>query len=378
MLDFLKERLQQARIARGINKSTLSMLSSITQTSISNYEAGKQLPRPDAITKLANALSVPEAFFFKPLAPPLESPVFFRSFTRQKKVFQEQWAQQSAWLEELLNIYLQYIDLPELKIHQITLGENWESVPSATIEDIAYRTRAALGLGYGAVPNMIKLMENSGCVVLRVDMDPSEFAFSRWLLGNRVPCIFVTSETTACRDRMSVAHELGHLVMHRNITLTDKNRKIVEDQANVYASAFLMPEMGYAKDLRYTNLDGFKSLKKKWGVSISAQIMRCSQLNIIPEKIKHYLYIHLSKKGWRTNEPFDDEMPLETPNLLNAATKMLISSLGVTKEDISTRLGLSFFDIARLSGTPIDYFIVQDEDVQIIPKAKRIYFNRNR
>ena len=57
---------------------------------------------------------------------------------------------------------------------------------------------------------------------------------------------------------------------------------------------------------------------------------------------------------------------------------MLISSLGVTKEDISTRLGLSFFDIARLSGTPIDYFIVQDEDVQIIPKAKRIYFNRNR
>lgn len=376
MSAFLKERLQQARIARGINKSTLSMLSSITQTSISNYESGKQLPRPEAITKLANALSVPEGFFFKPLAPTVESPVFFRSFTRQKKVFQEQWAQQSAWLEELLTVYLQYLDLPELKIPRMDLGDNWDSVSSAVIEDIAYKTRVALELRYGPVPNMIRLIENSGCIVLRVDMDPTEFAFSRWLLDNKVPCIFLTSDTTACRDRMSLAHELGHLVIHRNIVISDKNRKIAEAQANLFASAFLMPEMGYAKDLRYTNIDGFKALKQKWGVSISAQIMRCAQLNIIPEKIKQYLFIHLSKKGWRTNEPFDDIMPLEVPNLLKAATKMLVENIGITKDELSAQLDFSFADIARLTGTPIEFFIEQTHEEPAKPRAKVLHFHR--
>ncbi|WP_081847538.1 helix-turn-helix domain-containing protein [Bilophila wadsworthia] len=372
MASFIKERLRQARELRGLTKTSLSMLSQVSVMSLSHYESGTREPRQDSLTRLANALSLPESFFCKPMPDRLETPVYFRALRRQKKIFQEQWEQHSALLDELLDEILNYVDIPKLNIPQLSLGEHWATVEKNKIEQAAYKTRELLGLKFGPIPNMIKLLENNGCLVVRLDMDSSEDGFSRWLHGGTIPVVFLSKNTTAYRDRMSMAHELGHLVLHRHITPADTNLKIIEEQAWLFASAFLMPEKGYARDFSYASLDTFRILKQKWKISIAAQVRRCLQLNIISEQAHKNIQINLSRKGWRTCEPYDETTPLEAPNLLEASADIIFKQLCISLEQISN---LGALDVIRLLGLEQTYFD-RIGDERILPKNKILKFTK--
>nr|WP_269321919.1 ImmA/IrrE family metallo-endopeptidase [Paenibacillus sp. UNC451MF] len=53
-------------------------------------------------------------------------------------------------------------------------------------------------------------------------------------------------------------------------------------QANHFASAFLLPEEAFASMVSSdTTLDGYKELKKYWRVSIAAMIHRAKDLGLI-------------------------------------------------------------------------------------------------
>jgi len=52
------------------------------------------------------------------------------------------------------------------------------------------------------------------------------------------PFIFLNSAKSAERGRHDAAHELGHLVLHRHGGPIGRK---AEEQANAFASAFLMP-----------------------------------------------------------------------------------------------------------------------------------------
>lgn len=353
---FIGERLMQARTMRGLTQINLQALSSVSRVSISNYESEKQLPRPETISALANALAIPESFFFKPLPPPIEEPIFFRSLAAQTKASREQWRQHSALTDELLNIFLEHLDFPPLCIPCIDLGKKWEMTPDATIEEYAEETRKALGLGNGPIPHLARLVENKGAVVMRVDTGNTEDGFSRWLVDKTVPVIFVSKETTACRDRMSIAHELGHLVLHRTVTPDTKNIKVIENQAKTFASAFLMPAKEYATDMRCPSLATFMALKRKWGVSIAAQTFRCNHLGFLSEEASRGLFITIARRGWKRIEPFDDVMPLEEANLIVTGVDMLAEEYGVRKDELPAVLGYSPSDAASLLGLPIDFF----------------------
>lgn len=353
---FVKERLTQARMIRGLSQVGLQALTSVSRVSISKYETGKSSPKPEIICALAAALAFPESFFFKPIPKPIPTPIFFRSLASQTKSSREQWGQHSELTDELLRQILSHLDFPKLAIPQISLGAKWYMASARRIEDAAYEARRIMGLGDGPIPHLIRLVENKGAVVARVDTGENEDGFSRWLVDSTLPTIFISKETTAFRDRMSIAHELGHLVLHRKITPTIKNLKIIEDQAKIFAAAFLMPAEGYAADIIYPDLQTLLALKKKWKVSIAAQILRCRQLGFLSEKEKKRLFIILSRKGWRRQEPFDDEIPVEGASLLKTGAKMLAEELGVVAEDLPSILGYSPSDTAALLGLPIDYF----------------------
>ena len=108
-----------------------------------------------------------------------------------------------------------------------------------------------------------------------------------------------------------MAHELGHIVLHpwsEDIeTLSKEEFKARERQANMFASAFLLPRDNFSKDvLQYpTDLKFYLFLKKKWKVSIQAMMYRTRQLNIISANQYQYMMRQVSKNGWRTKEPDD-------------------------------------------------------------------------
>lgn len=103
---------------------------------------------------------------------------------------------------------------------------------------------------------------------------------------------------------MDAAHELGHLVMHRNLDMGTSATKEIEAEANRFASAFLMPK---STMLKYTprgfSLRDAVALKKRWKVSVAAFIYRSHDIGSLTDWQYHNLFKQLSSAGWRTDEP---------------------------------------------------------------------------
>ena len=149
------------------------------------------------------------------------------------------------------------------------------------------------GLNDHSISNMVWLIENHGGLVGRMELGSEKLdAFSQWNREESTPYFILGSDKeSAARSRYNLAHELGHLSIHRNVSrdlFADKAIfKLIESQANRFAGCFLLPESTFgAEFVRRPTLDLFRSLKNKWNVSIQLMIMRCSDLGIISPTIK--------------------------------------------------------------------------------------------
>jgi Zn-dependent peptidase ImmA (M78 family) len=111
--------------------------------------------------------------------------------------------------------------------------------------------------------------------------------------------------------RWNIAHELGHLVMHRNVDGTTKER---EDQADLFASELLLPTPMLVEMKPPLTLTRFAEITARWGVSIQAAVNSAWQLDIITDRQRKYLFMQLSSLGWRKDEPV--AIQLERPRLL--------------------------------------------------------------
>lgn len=108
-----------------------------------------------------------------------------------------------------------------------------------------------------------------------------------------------------------MAHELGHILMHiwgeDNEDISKEEFNAREKQANMFASALLLPKDTFSKSVSAypTNIDYYIALKKKWKVSMQAMMYRTRQLEIISANQFQYMMRIMSKNGNRTHEPGD-------------------------------------------------------------------------
>src|SRR5690606_9065914 len=166
-------------------------------------------------------------------------------------------------------------------------------------------------------------------------------------------------------------HELGHLILHKNVDKRSLNKssdfKLIEDQANYFASVFLLPQSSYSKDLWSPSLDAFRSLKSIWNVSIGMQIFRAKSLQFIDEKEEKRLWINRTRRGWNKSEPLDNSTEPEAPSLIRKSFKMLMDENVKTKAEISTDLKLKPSDIESIFELPKGFLSHDNE-----PNAVRL------
>ncbi len=375
--DFNGTMLAEARMARGLTQSQLAEISGVTKQSISNYENGKQSPRLASIERLASSLNVPSTSFYAKHNSKENAPIYFRSLTKLTKKEREKAQIKLTWLARLLEYYEKFLEIPAVNIpKELDISHLYKSISDGEIEEIASKCRKSFGIGDGPISNVTMLMENNGIIIVEMPLDiKEEDAFSRWMLeASRPVAVLVSSKPSACRARFSLAHELGHLVMHRQIHPTKENLKEIERQANIFASAFLLPAHSYVRDFSYPSLDVLRLLKEKWKVSIQAQVIRCFQLGLISEISKRNFFINISKRKWRSKEPLDDTIPFEQPKILKESTRLLCTEGGVTFNDISHETLLSLGDIAQLTGVSFDEEYISKTKK---PKLKEIETKNN-
>ncbi len=120
------------------------------------------------------------------------------------------------------------------------------------------------------------------------------------------------------RLRFDMAHELGHIILHNwDESTEDLSRdefNIIERQANIFASSFMLPKESFGEMVRpyATNIEFYRALKKKWGVSMQAMMYRARQLEIISGNQFQYMMRQVSQRGWRKHEPGDVEGTLNS------------------------------------------------------------------
>ena len=142
-------------------------------------------------------------------------------------------------------------------------------------------------------------------------------------------CVILSNDKqSVARRNFDAAHELGHIILHRNIEkleeLSQEEQRKLEEQANSFAAAFLLPKNEFFKELiQPLDLEYYKILKKKWKVSIAAMVMRARQL----ERINNNQYLELMKimnyRKWRTREPLDNQWKLQQTILFKKSIDML-------------------------------------------------------
>jgi Zn-dependent peptidase ImmA (M78 family)/DNA-binding XRE family transcriptional regulator len=329
-------RLELARRRRGFSKTQTAKLVGVELRTISAYEKGEFSPSADTLSALARELHFPVEFFFGPdLELPSTRIASFRALSRMSAGERDAALGAGAialllsdWLERKFE--LPAPDIPDLQ------GEEPENAAEVL--------RSRWHLGYRPIKNMIHLLEAHGARVFSLAEDAQRVdAFSFWK-GDR-PLIFLNTAKSAERSRFDAAHELGHLVLHKHGGPHGLSAgQSVEDQANAFASAFLMPSSSVWTTIRSTpTVAQLIAYKKKWIVSVAALLYRLWKLHVVSDWQYRSMCIQIAE--FRTKEPEPAER--ESSQVLQKVFDALRTDR-ITKSDVARELRIHVRQLEEL------------------------------
>ena len=330
---FNPSRLSLARMRRGFTKRALAEKVGIEWRTVSGYESGEYSPSQDILTRLATNLDFPESFFEgNDLDVPQFDVASFRALSRMTAAKRDMALAEgslalmfNSWLEQRFE--LPPADLPDLsreplpEVAAITLRTHWMQ-------------------GEQPIKNMIHLLESKGVRVFSLAIDSRYVdAFSMW--RDKTPFIFLNTYKSAEHSRYDAAHELGHLVLHRQ---APQGRE-AEKQANGFAAAFLMPRASVlAHARRFPTFDTLVKQKKIWNVSVAALAYRLHSFQMLSDWQYRSLCVEISKRG-RDREP--DPSPPESSQML-AKTLGQLRSDGITRAQIANDLRITVNELNQM------------------------------
>ncbi|MBI5310680.1 MAG: ImmA/IrrE family metallo-endopeptidase [Actinobacteria bacterium] len=327
---FEPTRLTVARKRRAMTKKDLAREADISVRILSDYERGVSDPSDATLKRLATALRYPIDFFTGPAVEELTTEVVsFRALTKLKAPQRDAALSAGTLAMSLYQWTAARFSLPDVDV---------PFLPDCDDPEIAAElVRREWNLGNKAVPNMVHLLESRGIRVFTLVEQCKEVdAFSCWFENE--PFVFLNTQKSGERSRMDAAHELAHLVLHRQNQIPQG--RDAEREAKAFASAFLMPRddvMAVMNQFPDPSIEELLQLKARWKVSIAALVYRLNKLGLLSEWHHRNLWIELSSLDMRTKEP--DEIPRETSLVLRKVFASLRDD-GVKTSDVARQLRL--------------------------------------
>lgn len=320
------DRIREARL---FNKMTITKLADelgISKQMVSRYEHGKANISLEKFRKMVKILNFPTAFFTGHRKFEYEN---FGTFYRSRLTATQSEKQPSELYKEaaavLRDYFEQYIQFPSLDIMDV---ENIDNP-----EEAARMLRAEWGLGLGAIHNIVEVMEAHGLTVINIDFQSDKIdARSGYTEINGHKYYVVLTDmgrSNFYREQFTLAHELGHYILHGDKLepqdLSIEEYRAIEKEANLFASAFLLPDETFSADIRSIkrdNLLDYLPLKTTWNVSVAAMIMRARALGLVDSAQYEKLQKAISYRGWRKEEELD-ELKATPPHLMHDAFRLM-------------------------------------------------------
>ena len=330
--------LRIARESRGINQSDLARMLSVTQGKISKMECGLLGISEEMLDKLSSILDYPKDFFyFNDRIYGHGISMIGELYYRKRKNISDKVLDNISAKINIRRIHLtrllRSIEIKHNLFHHFDIDEY-----NGNASKVATALRATWVLPQGPVKNLTKTIEDAGGIVIEFDFDTKTIdATSQWL-PDLPPLFFVNKNSPMDRLRFSLAHELGHIVMHK---ICDPDMKKMENEANDFASEFLMPKADISRFLNNITLSHLANLKPYWKVSMAALLHRSYDLKKITKRQYQYLWMQMGKAGYRTKEPPEFDIPEEKPLLLREIINTYRNELNYSPKELSFLLGLN-------------------------------------
>jgi Zn-dependent peptidase ImmA (M78 family)/transcriptional regulator with XRE-family HTH domain len=334
---FNPDMLRLAREAKELTQSELAEKTGMTQAFISKLEHGLIVhPGEEAVRLISKALAFPEGFFFQN-----EQAIGFPHFHFRKRA--KLGAKPLARINAVINIRRQHIvkllrsyeERIEKPIPQIDLDES-----GLTPEKVAERVRSYWMLPRGPIDDVVGVIENAGGIVVTARFGTNLLDGISFRSEGLPPLFFMNNEVPGDRFRFSLAHELGHMVMH---TLPNDDDKM-EDEAHRFAASFLMPAPDIKPYLVSPKLGALGRVKAYWKVSIKALIKRTYDLELITASQYKWLSIQYNK----TFKVEPGPIALEKPSRLQSIVSHHRKALGYSTDDLAKVLLARPEDVDRV------------------------------
>ena len=349
------QRLKLARAAAGLSLRDLSARigNRVTAQAIGKYERNESMPGSGVLIALADALDISVDYLTGDQEMVLEAV----EFRRKKITSRREESQVEAKVLHFLERYLmveELLDLPTVE---------WHSPREAPypVRDVSEADRAARslrnhwGLGNDPIPNLVELLEEQGIKVLAVDLTNIDGLTARVRRAGKgsVPVIVVNRMEWGERQRFTLAHELGHMVMAVKAKLDE------EKAAHRFAGAFLMPaDALWAEIGKHRTAIGwgeFFELKKLFGASIQAITYRCKDLGIFSAALFQRLFNDFDRFGWRS-PPYEEPLAREKgeePKRFKRLTFRALAEGAISEAKAAELLNISVQDLNRRMEDPL-------------------------
>ncbi len=341
--NFNNELLLTVRQHKRFSQKDLAEKVNITQGHLSKLENGLSLPTEETLEALARILDYPVSFFTQSdriYGLPVSVHPMYRKKADVKQTDLD-------GIQSELNIRLLHLKRllrstefkGELQLPKIDFDEFGDA------EEIARLTRRMWLIPSGPLHNLTEYIERAGCIVIYCNMSDTDIDGVTMRISDLPPCIFINQNRPADRMRFTLAHELGHLIMHQHPTAD------MEKQADVFASELLLP----AKDLKselygQLTLPKLASLKPIWKCSMASILYKAQSIGAITANQARYLWQQMSISKIRIHEPPELDFKREEAQVFPTILKLHLDSLGYTVTELCKVFNIYEDEFASLYG----------------------------
>lgn len=340
-MEFNSGLLIVARESRGMSQSALAKNAEVAQGHLSKIENGIGEPSKEVVNKIAKSLNYPASFFYQPDRvyglPASVHPMHRKKASVRKKEIEILHAKTNLVLMHVKR-FLKSVEFTsdfELPCYEVD--------EYGTPSQIAELIRRMWLAPNGPIDNLTNYIERTGVLVILLDFPNNSISGISINSIETPPCIFLNRVQKADRMRFTLAHEFGHLVMHKF------PHAAMEGEANEFASALLMPAQ-YIKGSLMGNLDFWRlgQLKLVWKVAMQALLYRANTLNTINKFQYQRMWKEFSKRGNRIEEPREYDFPIETPNVFPEMINLHFSQLEYSVSELAQVLRIYEPEFRRL------------------------------
>lgn len=315
----ISERIRQARLAAGLTLAALGEKLDISHTAVQKYEKGQVTPSSSQLLKLARACGVRTEYFFRTSEVELLHPEFRKLASFGKRAQESVKLKVLEMVEKRVELLQAFPKSPLLLFTQPQgLPERIDTMEQ--IEGFSDQVRNAWQLGMNPIPDLTGTLESLGLLVVMVDEESPKFSGMTALActadGKEYPLVAVSSQWPGDRQRFTLAHELGHLLLEGRLS-----EELDEEKAcDRFAGAFLAPRIAVLHLLGETRhaieWQELYALKQEFGLSMAGWLQRAKQCGVINDDMHLSIIKRFSARGWRKKEP-GQPLAQELPRLFD-------------------------------------------------------------